>query len=376
MPRPPEQDLFEEDLPEPAQGLALSGKPGPSLSAAAKSFQQQLARIERLQRQLADLDGLRLRFASLFESTLSPLRSAHRRLLRDMALLLDRRLQGKPLTAPQHRTAVEVLCSLTARLAAQGDADMAALHDRYSPRDLAQKAEDEVEGLREMLSDVFGVDLPPETDASSPEAMLAAAMEQLRQQADAKRAKREAAAAKRRAKKAPTAAQTQAQAHQQDAEQSLRSLYRQLASALHPDRETDDASRARKTALMSEVNAAYARRDLVALMQLQVRAQLADADAVARMDEQKLAGMTRLLKEQVAGLERERAARQMELVHTFELSRPTEVNERDLQRHLAWRAQDLQEQLNVMQADLERVQNDASFKRWLTKQRRLDEGRL
>lgn len=376
MPRLPQRALFEEDSSAPVQGLVMSAQAGPSLSPAARSFQQQLARIERLKQQLADMEALRLRFVPLFESALSPLRSAHRQRLRDMALLLDRRLQGTSLTSVQHRTALEILCNLTAGLAAQGDAEMAALHDRYSPRNLAQKAEDEVEGLREMLSDVYGVDLPPDMDASSPEAMRAATMERLRQQADAKRAKREAAAAKRKAKKAPTAAQTQAQAQQQDAEHSLRSLYRQLASALHPDRETDEASRALKNALMSEVNAAYAQRDLVALMHLQVRAQLADAQAVARMDEQKLAGMTRLLKEQVAGLERERAARQMELVHTFELSRPTEVNDRDLQRHLALRAQDLQAQLSVMQADLERVQNNASFKRWLAEQRRQAAGRF
>jgi hypothetical protein len=52
------------------------------------------------------------------------------------------------------------------------------------------------------------------------------------------------------------------------------------ASDLHPDRETDPAEHARKTILMSEANAAYGWRDPMALLQLQLRADLADARKV------------------------------------------------------------------------------------------------
>lgn len=41
----------------------------------------------------------------------------------------------------------------------------------------------------------------------------------------------------------------------------LRNVFRQLASAVHPDRESDPDERDRKTALMSEANAAYANLD-------------------------------------------------------------------------------------------------------------------
>ena len=75
-----------------------------------------------------------------------------------------------------------------------------------------------------------------------------------------KRTKREAAQAKRERKK-PGAALRQTEQH--DADTLLRRLFRQLASALHPDRETDPQARLRKTALMSEANAAYEKRDLV-----------------------------------------------------------------------------------------------------------------
>ena len=50
---------------------------------------------------------------------------------------------------------------------------------------------------------------------------------------------------------------------------SLREVYRRLASRLHPDREPDPDERARKTAQMQRINAAYAAGDLLALLDLQ-----------------------------------------------------------------------------------------------------------
>ncbi len=48
------------------------------------------------------------------------------------------------------------------------------------------------------------------------------------------------------------------EAEAQQATQSVREVYRKLASALHPDRETDERQREAKTALMQRVNQACA----------------------------------------------------------------------------------------------------------------------
>jgi hypothetical protein len=47
-----------------------------------------------------------------------------------------------------------------------------------------------------------------------------------------------------------------ATAQTEDATGALRTIYHQLVSALHPDRETDPQEQLRKTALMKEANAA------------------------------------------------------------------------------------------------------------------------
>ncbi|MFX4717623.1 molecular chaperone DnaJ, partial [Acinetobacter baumannii] len=83
------------------------------------------------------------------------------------------------------------------------------------------------------------------------------------------------------------------------------SIYRQLASALHPDREPDPVERERKSALMSQANAAYERGDLTALLQLQLQAAQVDEAHIAQMADDKLAALSLLLKDQVKTLEGE-----------------------------------------------------------------------
>jgi len=181
--------------------------------------------------------------------------------------------------------------------------------------------------------------------------------------------RRREAAARRKAKKKPGAAQTAAQAQMDDAETTLRKLFRQLASALHPDREPDAQARLAKTALMSEANAAYERKDLVALMQIQQRALLADPLAAAQMSDEKLAALTRLLKQQVADLERERAGRNDQLAAEFHIAEGFGVTPRTLHMVLNEQVVELEEALMLMDRDLQRVQDDAGLKRWLTEQR-------
>ena len=50
--------------------------------------------------------------------------------------------------------------------------------------------------------------------------------------------------------------------------QSLRGLFRDLATALHPDKVADEDEKARRTEVMKEISRAYAERDLARLLEL------------------------------------------------------------------------------------------------------------
>ncbi len=82
--------------------------------------------------------------------------------------------------------------------------------------------------------------------------------------------------------------------------QSLRDVFRRLANALHPDRETDPARRSAKTALMQQANRAHGEKDLRALLELQGR--IGAAAGPTSADPQRLVHDNRLLADQCAQL--------------------------------------------------------------------------
>eukprot|EP01036_Dinobryon_divergens_P037750 gene37750-biopygen29905 len=195
-------------------------------------------------------------------------------------------------------------------------------------------------------------------------------MERLRRSQDEAQERKRAAAQAKRARRKPGAVERQTEQH--DADTLLRRLFRQLASALHPDRETDPQARLHKTALMSEANAAYEKRDLVTLLQIQSRAELADPEAVHKLSDARLASLTLLLKAQVAELERERAGRQSALADEFDLPEGLSPNANTLLQQRIDQARSLEAALAQVQRDQEAVDDAGRLKRWLNAQRDLN----
>ena len=366
------KDPTDPRFRRPADLTGLTVTPQPpaqprAASAVSRAHQIQLTRIAKLKQQLAELDTLAQAHRVAMHQQVHPLQAEQRQQLRAMVQLIDERLGGKTLAAPQRRAAVEVLCGMAATLASEGDAEMAALHDRHSPITLADQARAHSQAMRDEMEAAFGAQLDDLPADASIEQILAAGMASMREQQaqadDDKRARAERRQANKKAKPAP--AQTQAQAKLDNAAGLLRGLFRQLASALHPDREQDATARARKTALMGEANAAYGRKDLLALLQLQQQAGLSDLLGTGALAEEQLAAMTLLLKRQVADLERERMGRQDSLAQEFQLSRHMGVTPRTLQMVLLEQVEELEMALDLMRADATLVQSDAGFKRWL-----------
>lgn len=336
------------------------------MTPAARAYKLQLVRIEKLQSQLDELEALGQTHRADLQRWVHPLELQRRERMRELARALAAQLTDKALSRLQRARAEAMLCDLTQTLADEGDREMAALHDRHSPHTLAQKKQAAADDLRARLEEAIGAPLDDIAKDASAEALLRAGMARLRQADEEEQARRRAKAAARKAKKkAPPAQQVQQQALQADADTTLRKLFRQLASALHPDRELDPEQRLRKTALMSAANAAYGSKDLVALMRLQVQAELADPHAVSRLSDDRLMAMTLLLKQQVADLERERAARQQRLADEFDLPAGQVPNPNTLKQHLLRDVSALETTVAALARDLEQVQTTAGLKRWL-----------
>ena len=136
----------------PAQAVVpVPASAAPASSAAARAYRLQLTRITKLKSQLAELEEWAQSHRLALHETVHPLKQEHRQQLRAMVLLIDARLAGKSLTAPQRQAAAEILCGLAATLARQGDEQMAKLHDRHSPHTLAEDDQHHAQMLRAEL---------------------------------------------------------------------------------------------------------------------------------------------------------------------------------------------------------------------------------
>ena len=358
----------------PSSDLSLQIKAS-KLAPAQLRFNKLLEKIERRTQRLTDTQTLADTYRPLYHSRLQPLAAQRDAALRDMVLWLDARAQQKGLTPAVLRDTQAMVSSLSEVMALAGDVVMRAVHDRNSAQSLADKEKSAADDIQELMQRMAGVDVGDLNTGESVQDLLHAGMQrmaqQIRDERAAHEAQQQAKAAAKRASKPRSAAQIKAHAQQQDALGALRTIYRQLASALHPDRERDEGERARKTSLMGQVNAAYERRDLMALLTLQLRCAQIDATAISRLTTEKMAALTLLLKEQAAAVEEDLFVAENRVQEEFALSPYTPLTEAGLIRDLESQAFDLQERLTSMQDDLQAVQTDAGLKRWLKLQKKM-----
>jgi hypothetical protein len=188
----------------------------------------------------------------------------------------------------------------------QPDQDIQALFERLHDISYAQALQDDIEEARADMAAMFdelGLDVNvPELRADMSQDDVAAAAAGF---ADELRRAEEAAPEPARARtRRELRAEERTRRHEQLRKDSLGAVYRRLVKALHPDLESDPAERERKGRIMQEVTATYGRRDLHALLQLELEWLEGAGDAL-RMSQEKLQAYTELLKEQAQELETE-----------------------------------------------------------------------
>ncbi|PUE19408.1 hypothetical protein [Limnohabitans sp. WS1] len=374
-------------LPEATQGAAISlsalmvQPPGLAPPTPAQQrFNALLARIEQLSGHIERLQTWsdRHRYAhiqALRESVQQA--QTHRK---SLLLFVHERLQTADFTDRQQRMARGLVRGLIDQLTASADPQVQALADLYvsevDTQEAAQEQAEAAQRLRERIEEALGQPLNKPKQYQTPEEMMQAGMRQWQQQQEADEARK---SAKRAARKAQKDAQKKNAAAEKgeippealraaDAQSAIRTIFRQLASALHPDREPDEQERLRKTGLMSEVNAAYEKNDLTTLLRLQMQVTQVNPQSAARMADDKLMAMSVLLKEQVAALEEDLDQLQSRLSRELCVPVLAQADESAMTQSLQRLQADQRHITDSLEADLRRIQNDAALKRWLKEQ--------
>lgn len=289
------------------------------------SKQQQ--RFNRLVKEAARLkDALRAWSSALPEihrgvAEHARLLGEYRAAVAELVQLFDRAYQERGLTKAERAHLRRILCDTARDLLDHDDTEelvgLKEIYNRHSRGDYDAEAAEEdalqARVMRAVLEQRFGFDFA-DADIRSVDDLEQATMSQMDEMSreEERRAAEAAERAARRKKSArEAAAEARREAERVQVGKALQDVYRKLAMALHPDREPDPEERARKTLLMQQINVAYEAKDLLQLLELQLRFEQIDEAKISGLADERIEHYNRLLAEQVWQLKEELARIEM-----------------------------------------------------------------
>ena len=320
----PSTDLF--GFTQPPSPDAQSLKPAAvkvKVSPLQREFDRLVGRIEESQALLIAWQQqpavILQKYNAKMEPAIRDLTDAQTSLIIQIDALLTSPPKGLRVTARRRDALTDCLLDLIDSAMMHGaDDTLTAIHDRYSDKPIQQlDQEDEAEEKAKIIAvfeQVFGkgsiqqaLDESHHDFVARAQARLLAEIEaEERREEDARQRRAEKRAAKQDAKhraKTPAAPIADDTATELPKPDLLRTLYRKLASSVHPDRESDAAEKIRKTAAMQGINTAYQNKDLLSLLKLHNQTLQSDAAATDALAEDTLREYNALLKIQLKALE-------------------------------------------------------------------------
>lgn len=303
---------------DPTRGLRIVGAPdGPRISKKQQRFNKLVKEAARLK------EAVRAWSQALPEihrgiSEHERLLTGYRAVIADLIRLFDQVYAHRSLTKRERGYLRRILCDTARDLLEEDDSEeLKEIYNRHSQRDFDAEVagEDAAKArmMRAMLEQQFGFDFGGAEIRSVGELEEAtlSQIDELSREAE----RHEQAAAERQVRRKKTARQAAAEVRRETARaqvgKALQEVYRKLAIALHPDREPDPEERARKTLLMQQINVAYEAKDLLQLLELQLRFEQIDEGQISGLADERLDRYNQLLAEQVGQLKEELAGIEM-----------------------------------------------------------------
>lgn len=349
-----------------------------NLSKGQKLFNTLVKKIETSRHDLAQWQAAMDAYRQKIASDYMPLLERFKGLQADMALALDRALERHKLTQSERRFVAEVICDVAHPLVVESDDPvMKALYDKHSEVGFDAEEAAAALGMQEVMSRAFGIELDEDADISTPEDVMTQIQVQIKKARQEEMAQQEESQEMEQAERTgrKKTAKQQAREDKQKADllqtsQSIREVYRKLASALHPDRESDPAERARKTALMQRVNQAYDKKDLLLLMELQLELEHIDAASIANLSEDRLKHFNKILKEQLAELAEEIAYLEQPMRQMFRLPSYLRLAPQGVMPRLLTDIAEMQRHIRQIKKDIELPGDTTAFKAWIKARQR------
>lgn len=280
-----------------------------SLSKAQKTFNTLVKQIEKRRERLGAWEAVMPVFQKKFVDGLLPLEQASTALRIRLLNLLDDAFLQKGLSKAEQRTLSGLIADMARDLLdVSDDAQLKVIYNRHAASGDDDRATADRAPTKQASEPTPAAEPADDLDTLSPDELAERMQAELDEQFRRDMADHEAREAQRaKRKKAPrqSAAAAKREAEQAESSKSIREVYRKLASALHPDRETDPREQERKTVLMQRVNHAYAKGNLLQLLELQLEIEQIDRRAIDGLSEDRLTRYNGILEEQIRELDQE-----------------------------------------------------------------------
>jgi len=270
------------------------------------------------------------------------------------------------LTASQRRKLSSVILDVAACILDEhDDPAIKAIYNEHSPIDYDSEEAAQTDHVKSFLEDMFDLDLGESDARDSVDDVFERAKEQFRERQAQDAHARNTARKKQRKSSREIEREARLEADAKRVSQSVREIYRKLVSELHPDRETDPQERARKTELMQRINQAYAKRNLLQLLELQLELEHIDEHYLAGLDSERLRHFNAVLKEQIIELMQELRTVELQFCEQFGLMPTNDLDPRTVARELEYDILETDRMNRALAADLACLVDLKGVKAWL-----------
>lgn len=332
------------------------------LSKDQKLFNNLIKKIEARRARLADWETAIPLVKQKYASDLLPLQERAMDLQWQLAQALDLAHGRKGLTQGEKRKLTVLIIDLAGAVLEQKDhGEFKILYNKHSQSDFDAEEAARLDEMKSLLEGALGMDLGNDVDMRSPEDVL----KRVESQFWTRNEERQEQASRRKKSPREEAQTARREAEEKRLSQSIREVFRKLASSLHPDREPDPAERQRKTALMQRANDAYEKGNLLQLLELQLELEHIDQAHLAAIGPERLKHYVKILKGQLSELDMEIQHVEDGLAAQFALPPFEQIHPKDLMPMLQEDIATCEAESLQLQRQLEIAADLKNLKAWL-----------
>jgi hypothetical protein len=289
--------------------LKIVKKNQKTLSKNQQLFNNLTKRIENLEEEIKNEKDKLDRLVIFYSKKLEPLNKEIGDLRIKLAMALANSTNILKFTKKQLENITDAILQLCtdAFVQIEPNPEQIAFYDSWAETsykdELHSQAEEHKDMFVDMMKDMHGIDLNLDDidmmsdDISEVQAKIMEQVEKSKQN--------ELKEEKKKTKK-QLKIEAEQKAEEDIKNRSLRSIYIALAKVIHPDTETDLTLKAEKEEIMKQVTTAYDRKDLPALLKLEIEWVIKESEHLEKLTEEKLKIYISALKQQAQELEQEK----------------------------------------------------------------------